>query len=161
MRCAGIVATLSIVAGCKDFGVEVPPDIPVARLLQTPDTITVEGKPLYLAAALGRDFFPSSPPNGRPLVAVIRLITTDRSQFPASVSADAIWIVFSTQVWRSYFTSEGPGLAPETPYQYSRIAREGPKWGPFVFVDVVVRVYDSHGNAQLLHVPNQWIGRSE
>lgn len=161
MRTVAIFLAILSCAGCEDFGIELPPAVPIAQLFQAPDTISVDGKQLYPTTALGRDFFPISPPDGRPLVAVITLTTADSSQFPASASADALWIVYNNQIWKSYFTSEPIGDRLQRPYQYARIAREGPKWGPFVFVDVVVRVYDSHGNAQLLHAPHQWIGRSD
>ncbi|MEW6512267.1 MAG: hypothetical protein AB1428_15055 [Bacteroidota bacterium] len=154
---------LLLAPGCQDFWTEIraalPPDIPVAQLLQAPDTITVDGMQLFLATELWRDFMPISPPDGKPLIAIAWIITTDSSQIPATVSADAIWVVNGSQVWRTYFSDE-PGIAGPA-YRLERIARNGPKWGPHVYVDVIVRVYGSDGNGRLLRASKQWIGRTD
>jgi hypothetical protein len=160
MRAAAILAAVfTVVAGCQDFGIEGPPDIPIAQLLQTPDTISADGKRIYLSTFLWRDYMPISPPEGKPLIAIVYLTTADSSQFPASITADAVWIVYNNEVWSSYFADQV--IASEQPYRYARIAREGPTWGPGVRVEVVVRVYSSRGNAQLLRASRQWIHRTD
>lgn len=152
---------ISILPGCKDSGIEVPPDIPIAQLLQAPDTISADGKRLYLTTFMWRDFMPISPPDGKPLIAIAYVTTADTTQIPTSISADAIWIVYDAQAWRSFFTGEMITPDLQRPYRIVRIARDGPKWGPNIYVDVIVRVFDINGNAQLLHAPNQWIGRTD
>ncbi len=41
------------------------------------------------------------------------------------------------------------------------VARNGPKWGPDIKVDVVVRIVDRAGNEYLLKASNQKIERTE
>lgn len=152
---------LFIVIGCSDFGVTVPPDIPINQLLASPDTITVEGRKLYLSTYMWRDFQPISPPNGKPLIAIIYVTATDTAKLPNSISADAVWIVFNNQVWKSWFTNEQIASSELRPNRIVKIAREGPKWGPHVNVDVIVRVLDGRGNIHLLRAPDQRIGRTD
>ena len=161
MRIYILILMVFVWIGCSDNGVSVPPDIPISQLRAYPDTMTVEGRRLYLTTYMWRDFQPISPPDGKPLIAIVYVTARDTAQLPSSISTDAIWIVYNNQVWKSWFTNEP--IAPDLlkPYRIVKIAREGPKWGPHVYVDVIVRVFDGHGNNQLLRAPNQWISRTD
>jgi hypothetical protein len=150
-------ATLVALGGCTDLGDREPGAVPAEELLHAPDTVSFDGKVLYLATALWRDFQPVAPPSGRPLIAVLRSTTADISHIPASVSADAAWIVYSNRVWAANLMDDRPGA----PYELLKSARDGPLWGPNVFVDVVVRVSGSAGTSLLLRAPHQLIARTD
>jgi hypothetical protein len=45
----------------------------------------------------------------------------------------------------------------ETAPNYEVIVRDGPKWGPDVMVDVIVRLRDSAGTESLFRAPKQLI----
>jgi len=145
------------ILGCADDGVSVPPSIPLNQLLAAPDTIQVEGRTLYLTTSLNRDFMPVTPPDGDPLVAAVYITATDTVMLSPSVSADAIWIVYEDQIWSAWLVE---GISSHFPQQnrIMKIARNGPKWGPNVYVTVVVRVKDSSGNSFHLRASDQWIG---
>jgi hypothetical protein len=154
--------TMTLVAiGCSDNGVEVPPEIPVSRLLAAPETIPVQGRLLSLSTILWRDFQPNSPPDGKPLISIIIVAAADTAQLPTSISIDAVWIVCNNQVWSSWFTNEPIAHDLLKPNRIVKIARQGPKWGPNVGVDVIVRVNVGVGAALLLRAHNQWIDRTE
>lgn len=159
MKILILCTAILTLAGCDDFGTELPPAIAVADLEQAPDTIEVDGKQVYLSTEMWRNFMPIAPPDGYPLYAILYLTTADSSQFPASVSADAFWMVYQNEVWRSYFTAEPVYSHLQRPYRLVKIAKDGPKWGPGVYVDVVVRVFDAHQTAHLLRAGRQYIGR--
>lgn len=108
-----------------------------------------------------RDFQPISPPDGKPLIAIIYVTATDTAQLPSSLSTDAVWIVYNNKVWKSGFTGEPIAPGELKPHRIVRIARAGPTWGPNVNVDVVVRVYDGKGGTLLLKAPNQRIYRTD
>jgi hypothetical protein len=158
--CVVVLAT-----GCVDNGyeipqIDVPPEIPLDELRNSADTIVVEGRTLTLSTDLWRDFQPISPPDGKPLICILYITATDTARLPTGISSDGVWIVYGQQTWRSYFSKEArpPGEADLN--QIIEIARDGPKWGPGVDVDVIVRVFDGKGTSQLLRAPDQPIGRT-
>ena len=147
--------------GCTDLGQEVPPDIPVERLQTAPDTVVVEGRTLVLTTYMWRDFMPISPPGGKPLIVIAYITAVDSTPLPSTISADAIWILTDSLVWKGGFTAEPTPPGESRPNCLRRVARDGPLWGPYVSVDVVVRVLDGHGNVSLLRAPQQWISRTD
>jgi hypothetical protein len=164
MRSSSILGLLLLVLGCSDMGLEVPtppPNIPIQQLLAVPETTMVDGHLVVLSTFLFRDFQPMAPPDGEPLIAVAYLDAVGTTFFPPTISCDAIWIVCSNQVWRSYFTQETPPQDPPRLNRLAKIAREGPKWGPHIYVDVIVRMFDAHHAPHLLRATHQWIGRAD
>ncbi len=161
MRKFCCLLTFVALIGCKgnEKVTTTPPDIPVNQLLAVPDTVQVEGRQLYLETYVWRDFMPISPPDGKALVALMYVTPTDTIPLPASISADAVWIVYNNQVWRSWISDAMDGGL--NAHRLARIARDGPKWGPGVPVDVIVRVLDAGGHGHLLHAPDQMIHRTD
>ncbi len=146
--------------GCSQNPVG-PPSVPLNQLLASPDTITVDGTQLYLTTYLHRDFMPISPPDGNPLVANSYVSATDTINVNRLISTDAIWVVYQGQVWKSWLTTPAAPTDPQWAKSVTGIARDGPKWGPDVRVDAVVRVSDSKGETYLLRASDQWIGRTD
>jgi hypothetical protein len=161
MKTRLLILMLITLVGCSDFGVSVPPDVPIELLLAAPDSIVVEGRHLFLSISMWRDFQPISPPKGKPLIAIIYISATDTAKLPPTLSSDAVWIVHNRQVWKSWFTGESIPSSEQKPNRLVKIARNGPKWGPRVFVDVVVRLYDRQNQIYFLRAPNQFIGRTD
>jgi hypothetical protein len=161
MRTLLLLVFLGTATGCADLGNEIPPDIPIARLMTAPDTVVVEGRHLYLTTYLWRDFMPISPPGGKPLIAIAYLTATDTAHLPATITADAIWIVRDSLAWNGWFTNETSPPGESRPNRIVKVARDGPAWGPHIFVDVIVRILDGRGHAQLLRAPHQWIDRTD
>lgn len=161
MRTILLLIASGLIIGCSQNPVSAPPDISVSQLLSSPDTITLDGTQLYLTSYLNRDFMPMSPPDGQPLFAQCIITSTDTLDITKSISADAVWIVYQSQVWKSWLSS--PTNPPDTKWRncVAKVALNGPKWGPHVNVDVIVRVIDSKRRTQLLRASDQWIGRTE
>ena len=145
---------LLFIAGCGTSSPTSPSDVSRAQLASAPTRIVADGKTLTLRTSLWRDFMPISPPDGKPLVAVLNIDTEDGSQVPATLTADTSWVLHGTDVWST--TVEQRPRA-ETAPSYEVIARNGPKWGPDVSVDVVVRLVDSTGRSLLLRAAGQKI----
>ena len=139
---------------------------PTAKELRAaPEAITIGDRKLVLQADLWRDFMPISPPDGKPLIAVLKLKTTDAARFPEGVAVESVWIVNGEEVWSAAAkevrkpnddVSEGPG-----PSTMEICVRNGPKWGPGIKVDVVIGVKDAQGQLHLLKAPGQDIGRTD
>lgn len=142
-------------------GFTLPPDVPIKKLIASPKTIRIEGRQLYLSTEIWRDFQPISPPDGWPLTAILSITSRETGKLPTSISTDAVWMVYKNQVWRSWFKNEP--VAPDllAPNRIVKIVRGGPKWGPHIHIDVIVRVNDSQGASRMLRAPNQWISRTD
>jgi len=153
LRISLALGCLAFIVGCGSTPAS-PSDLPTSKLSSAPTRIVADGQALTLTAFLSRDFMPISPPDGKPLGGVLRIQTDDRSPVPASVRADTSWVIYDTEVWS---TTVEQRARVETAPNYEVIARNGPKWGPDVTVDVVVRLRDSNGRVFLLRAPGQTI----
>ena len=123
-----------------------------------PTVVQVAGHELALEAHLWRDFQPVAPPDGQPLVAVLYVKTTDGGPFPAGVTADQVTVVYGEERWTAAARQENAGWRQDI---LEAVARNGPRWGPHVNVDVVVRLRGPGDQVHLLRAPNQRIGRTD
>ncbi|MEG8946773.1 hypothetical protein [Rosettibacter firmus] len=152
--------SLTIIS-CTENEEPTPPDIPINQLLSAPDTISIDSRKIYLSTYMWRDFQPISPPDGKPLTALIYITAKDTLNIKNLITADALWIVYNNQVWKTWLSDE---IVPENelmPNRIVKIARNGPKWGPNVTVDVIVRIFNNKGNSYLLKASNQRINRTD
>lgn len=140
-------------------------DLPVSvkELKNAPAEIVVDGKSLSLSTSPWRDYSPGPPGYGRPLMLGLKVVTTDKKDFPGGVRVDRVWLVFGEQIWdvtprisdlsatkqRWIKCSVSPEC--EVPTQM------GPTEGPIFFVDVVVRLIDKEGKPHLIQAKKQRI----
>ena len=131
------------------------PSIGIDELLSAPEQIEIDGRRYNLESFLWRDFMPISPPDGKNLIASVQITAADKLEFPSSIYPDRLWVIKGRgEIWETPFTNERP--APLHNYQLEIIARGGPKWGPNIQVDIVVKII--HGwNTYLLKASNQTI----
>jgi hypothetical protein len=124
-----------------------------------PRIVSMDGATLRLEASLWRDFQPISPPDGKPLIASLRLLTVDGASIPSTLRADSVWIYNGAAVWSASVTEEQSRSAGASFFEV--VARNGPKWGPGIEVDVVVQLHDAAGQPFLLQAPRALIGRTD
>jgi hypothetical protein len=106
-----------------------------------------------------RDFMPSTTPGGKPLIAVVRLTAPKEDTFPAGIEARYLWVLSHDAIWRAALVLENPNAAP--PNAVETIARNGPKWGPGVTVDVVIGVRTPSDSLQLVRIKDAYIIRTD
>lgn len=140
--------------GCKLFESSGPS---IQELLDAPEQIEINGREYILETYLWRDFMPPSPPDGQPLIALIWVTAVDSLPFPSSIDANRLYIVNDELLWETSFSGEARPQNPNREHQLEKIAREGPKWGPGIQVEVIVRVVDERFNIYLLRASNQLI----
>lgn len=130
------------------------------RLLEdVPTRIQVEGRELTLETYLYRDFMPESPPDGRPLIAGLRVRAVDGGALPAGLSADSVAVVYRDEVWTA------PVVVVEQssriPNILELVARNGPKWPTGATVDAVLFLHDAGGRNHRLRAAGQTIHRTD
>lgn len=135
------------------------PEYPtLEKLLSFPEQILINARLYTLETYLWRDFMPSCPPDGRPLIALIRVSAVDQLPFSSTLDADRLWIISGQEVWETEFSDEEIPPDPNREHQLEKIARDGPKWGPDIYVDVVVRITDYKFKTYYLRASDQYIG---
>lgn len=135
---------------CLVFG---PPPVDVCAAA---DRLEIDGQHFVLECHLNRDFMPISPPGGKPLTALIRLIEVDHLEINPGIDMTYLWVLKGCDVWETEFSdAERP---PQPPYRIERVAGDGPKWCPSISVDVVVNVVDGAGNSYLIRSRDVPIG---
>ncbi len=135
----------------------------IDTLLSSPEQVEINSRKYTLETYLWRDFMygPNTPPDGKPLIALIRIIAIDLLPFPSTLDANRLWVINGQEVWDTEFSDEERPTDPNRKHQLEKIARNGPKWGPGIYVDVVVRIIDYKNKIYLLKASNQHIGRTD
>jgi hypothetical protein len=104
-----------------------------------PEQVLVVGREYTLAASAWRDFQPVAPPDGQPLIVVAEVSPSDTMPLPSDLAIDRVWVLNGEEQWSA--APEEPGDGGESPAACLESAvRGGPKWGPGIKVDVVVRL---------------------
>ncbi|HZC68726.1 MAG TPA: hypothetical protein VE201_08925 [Nitrospirales bacterium] len=152
-----VVVCAWLLAGCKEGTAPVIAPVP-SEILSAPEEIVVRGVTVRLDTYLWRDFQPVSPPDGKPLIAVLRLKSTDGKAIPSGLRVGSVWVVNGDSAWMAEARQEHP---PADSAEIEFVAREGPKWGPGITVDVVIRVRDATGDPRLLRATAQPIYRTD
>ena len=106
------------------------------------DTLIIESNSFVLNAYLWRDFQPESPPNGKPMISINWLIDVNSAKIPDNISMLKQYVIYQDSIWISDYESEIRPSQPE--YKIEKMSRNGPEWGPKVYVDVVSQIYDSN-----------------
>ncbi len=131
------------------------------QLLTAPDTVTINKTKLILETYLWRDFMPISPPDGKPLRAVIKILPVNSETLPKNIIADKLWIIHKKEIWEESLPVKKSESSDEPLSKLEKVASGGPKWEPGDSVTVVVQLKDGSGKAYLLKADNQMIHRTD
>lgn len=103
------------------------------------ESINIGQNKYILEAYLWRDFQPISPPDGRPLSAINRLVNVDSTDISEKVDLIEQYVIKNDSVWIAPYDH----TSPHTPeFRIEKISGNGPKWGPEIYVDVIAKVRD-------------------
>ena len=150
----------SFASACASEGVVAPRILTVtSELRNAPEVVSLEGVAVHLETYLWRDFQPISPPDGKPLLALVRIKGAGGTVLPATLKADSVWIVNGELAWVASLREEQP-RGPDLSF-FEAMARDGPKWGPGITVDVVVRLRNVSGQRVLVRVGGQMVHRTD
>jgi hypothetical protein len=104
---------------------------------------------------------PISPPDGKPLIALVKITPSDTQPFPPNITATRLWIILqdSTTFWETDFSTET--VIPDS-NKLCKIARDGPKYGPDIYVNVVVKLNNyADSTISYLRATHQYIYRTD
>jgi len=143
-----VVLLALVAAGCSDEhnGLKPPPSSPglpsmtVGELLSSPESLLVDGSKISIQISLNRDFFPESPPEGRPMTAYIVLNGFPPGSVPESAAVYLWAIRDSVAVWGVTMDVDGIDQIHGGGTYH---AWQGPLWDPGILVDVVIGVRTS------------------
>ncbi len=130
------------------------------RVMDIPEELVMVDYTLFIETYLWRDFMPITPPGGKPLRGVIKIIAEGIKGFPVQIKIKQLWIIKNkSEIWESESLKEQP---PEYPNEKIVSFDNGPKWEPGIMVDVVVRITDTQtGKSFLLKASDQVIQRTD
>jgi hypothetical protein len=159
---------LALAAGLAACGGRSEPPAPVedapAELRLVPTTSApLAGFTYRLETYLWRDFAPGpeTTAEGKPMIAVLKVTMHDATAaFPAGVTVDRMWVLNGDQVWRTVPREEQPRGSSGRVDTIEAVGRDGPRWGPGITVDVIVRLRDASGKTVLLRAAGQPIHRT-
>ncbi len=129
------------------------------ELTAAPTSIDCAGQKLKVEAFLWRDFMPIAPRDGKPLAAVVTLLSADLMPLPKGLAIDTVWVVHGKDVWESSVKEVRRDGGDATRLEV--VVRNGPKWGPGVEVDVIAAVRDTQKPGQLVRAAKQRIQRTD
>jgi len=147
-----IICSIFIIS-CSD-PISSPSDIPIDELLSAPETLSIDNKNIVLNTSIYLDLMPGV--SETPMIVQINLETVDSSDIPTSINPKSLYIVNQSEVWKTFFSNESPRESEIKPFRIVKKAREGPKWGPNIFVDIIVSLEISN-KIYLIRVSDQYI----
>ncbi len=122
------------------------------------DTLEIASRKYIIDAELWRDFMPPSPPNGYPLIAINWLLPIDTLQMPNNIDLIEQYVVFNDSIWITGYENNNPPSL----HLIIKVSRNGPKWGPHLYVDVFSKIHDSITNIDyFLKKKNVYINRTD
>ncbi|MCX6843256.1 MAG: hypothetical protein NTX53_13340 [candidate division WOR-3 bacterium] len=131
--CALLLAAVGCGAACKCCRTTTD------ALAAAPERVEIDGREYTLAANLWRDFMPMAPPDGESLIAALKVSPADAMPPSADLAIDHVWVLNGEKQWSvAVVRPSGAGQLPAS--QLEQSVRNGPKWGPGITVDVVVRL---------------------
>jgi hypothetical protein len=126
MLCLALVVVAGCGTACRCNRSE------TASIASAPERVKIDGREYTLSVNAWRDFQPVAPPDGQPLIVVVKVSPSDMMPLPSDIAIDRVWVLNGKEQWSAAPEPGATGL--ET------AIRGGPKWGPGIKVDVVVRL---------------------
>ncbi len=123
-----------------------------------PPELRLDGFVLSMHAFVWRDFMPISPPDGRPLSAVLEIQVAGLPRYPAYLVADRVWIIQGRDVWSTQEIKEQP---VETADRLRLFVAGGPRWPAGSPVTVILRLVDQRSGEEALLRTEQIIQRTD
>ncbi len=124
-------------------------------LQSSPTVIDINGSVFTLDAYVWRDFMPPTTSDGDPMRSTVTLNLISGPEILNEVHLVRQYVVMGDESWAADLYELSIGSST-----YAGTSENGPKWGPNVYVDVILEfTYD--GETYLIRSPNQLIEKVE
>ena len=124
------------------------------------DTLIIESNKLVLDAYLWRDFMPISPSDGKAMISINWLRDIDSTEILDNIDLIEQYVIYNDSIWIAEYENETSTTQPD--YKIEKISREGPKWGPKIYVNVISKVRDSNtNNDYYIRIKNIYVERTD
>jgi hypothetical protein len=122
-------------------------------IITASEEVSISDITYTLDTYIWRDFMPISPPDGKPLIAIIRVYASGIDEFPLSTMIERLWLIDGLNI-ASTRASEEYRVDGNI---FEMVFRDGPKWSPGISIDVVVKLISVDSFVNYLKVVNQLI----
>lgn len=159
----GVLALLAVgcLSGCDGSGGHLlgprVPGLPKGAFETSPESLLVDGVRYEVNAFLWRDFMPTIPPGGSDLKAAVVITAPAGKTIPAGLHPLWLWVRNKDAVWGAALMQQ-QGTFPD---EIHVAARDGPKWGPGIEVDLVLGVMTPDAKLQLVAIRGVPIERTD
>ncbi|HKK09418.1 MAG TPA: hypothetical protein VJ939_01215 [Bacteroidales bacterium] len=110
------------------------------------NSFRLNGDLYTLEAFAWRDFMPISPPDGKALISINRLINNNSNPIADELNMVQQYVIYDHSVWVTGY-EKGSGNSSIN-WQREKVSGNGPKWGPNVYVDVISVVRNTITNKE-------------
>src|SRR3989344_3856754 len=104
--CIGIVIYFVFIQKTPGINPLTPSTVSLQNLQKAPEKVSINGSEYTLETYLWRDFMPISPPDGKPLIAVVKVKALGKTNVPSEINATRLWVVKDNDIWETEFTNE-------------------------------------------------------
>ena len=105
------------------------------------ETLIIGGNSFVLEAYLWRDFMPVSSSDGNLLISINWLTDINSVKIPDNIRMLQQYVIYGGSIWIANYENEAS--PNQLVYRIEKVSRNGPQWGPKVYVDVISKVRDS------------------
>lgn len=128
------------------------------ELRAVPDTVQVDGITVTMAVEAWRSYQPAiERAAGDPLIALLRVSTSDSAGIPGGLRADSAWLAHGDELVRMVAREEQPREAGTRTVEF--VVRDGPAWPTGDSLDVVLAVAGARTPPVRLRAPRTVIAR--
>lgn len=157
LRLAGLLAGVAACQGPAP-GDAVPAMTSAEALRAVPTTVDAGGMSLTMSVEAWRSYQPTiDRATGDPLIALLRVSTSDSAGIPGALRADTAWLAHGTELVQVVPREEQPREAGGRTVEF--VVREGPAWPTGDSLDVVVALGGLGAPRLLLRAPRVAIAR--